>query len=191
MPKRIGYSRVSTKDQNLSSQEADLVKAGCEKIFSDVQSGAKFIREGLDGLLEFLRPGDTGVFWSLLRLGRDIIETSLILRDIEAMGVKVEAVTHEIDSSTAFGRFYINITLAFGQFERELGIERSIRGLRHAASEGRIGGRKMGERKANVQEVKKRFNSARKSTKTKQQALQVVAEEFGIGPATVARYIKE
>jgi DNA invertase Pin-like site-specific DNA recombinase len=37
----VGYIRVSTEDQCLSSQLDELTKAGCEKIFKDKVSGAK------------------------------------------------------------------------------------------------------------------------------------------------------
>lgn len=38
----IGYSRVSTHDQNLDSQVDELIQAGCDPkyIFTDVVSGA-------------------------------------------------------------------------------------------------------------------------------------------------------
>jgi len=55
----IGYARVSTADQNLHLQEDALKKAGCYRIFSDVVSGAKDKRPGLDDALAFLREGDT------------------------------------------------------------------------------------------------------------------------------------
>jgi Resolvase, N terminal domain len=43
---RIGYARVSTADQNPDLQEDALQKAGCEKIFRDVASGAADCRRG-------------------------------------------------------------------------------------------------------------------------------------------------
>ena len=46
--------------------------AGCEEIFTDVISGAKSQRPGLDKALEYLREGDTLVVWKLDRLGRSI-----------------------------------------------------------------------------------------------------------------------
>ena len=44
----VGYARVLTTDQNLDFQNDALHAAGCEKIFTDVASGTKSGREGLD-----------------------------------------------------------------------------------------------------------------------------------------------
>jgi len=37
---KIGYARISTKDQNIELQKEALEKAGCEKIYEDIISGA-------------------------------------------------------------------------------------------------------------------------------------------------------
>ena len=37
----IGYSRVSTTDQNLALQKEALKKAGCERIYEDTISGTR------------------------------------------------------------------------------------------------------------------------------------------------------
>ena len=41
----IGYSRVSTNDQSLDSQVDKSKQYGCEKIFTNVASGAKSERK--------------------------------------------------------------------------------------------------------------------------------------------------
>ena len=48
---KIGYARISTKDQNLELQIDALKKAGCELIFTEIASGAKTDRIELGKLL--------------------------------------------------------------------------------------------------------------------------------------------
>ncbi len=48
---KIGYARVSTKDQNLGLQIDALTKAGCEKIYQDIASGARSERPALNSTL--------------------------------------------------------------------------------------------------------------------------------------------
>ncbi|KAA3662713.1 MAG: recombinase family protein, partial [Chloroflexi bacterium] len=69
---RIGYARVSTKDQNFVLQEDALKQAGCEKVFREIVSGAKTSRPVLNDLLSRLRKGDVLVVWKLDRLGRSL-----------------------------------------------------------------------------------------------------------------------
>lgn len=54
---KIGYARVSTKDQNLDLQLAELEKAGCEKVYSEHKSGIK-ARLELAEAIKYLRKGD-------------------------------------------------------------------------------------------------------------------------------------
>lgn len=69
---RIGDARVSTNDQNLNLQKDALRAAGCERLFTDIVSGAKAERPGLSEALTECRPGDTLVVWRLDRLGRSL-----------------------------------------------------------------------------------------------------------------------
>lgn len=54
---KIGYARVSTKDQNLDLQLAELEKVGCEKVYSEHKSGLK-ARLELAEAIKYLRKGD-------------------------------------------------------------------------------------------------------------------------------------
>jgi DNA invertase Pin-like site-specific DNA recombinase len=43
----FGYARVSTRDQDLAAQDAELRAAGCAKVFKEKISGAKTDRPEL------------------------------------------------------------------------------------------------------------------------------------------------
>ena len=67
---KIGYARVSTRDQNLELQLDALTQAGCELIYQEKASGALAARVELDKFLLQVRPGDTVYIYKLDRLGR-------------------------------------------------------------------------------------------------------------------------
>lgn len=67
---KIGYARVSTKDQNLNLQIEALEKAGCEKIYQEKISGSTKNRPELDKMIDQFRKGDELYVWRLDRLGR-------------------------------------------------------------------------------------------------------------------------
>ena len=63
-----GYGRVSTVDQELEIQLGQLRSAGCERIYSEKESGSKDARRQLLQLIAQLRPGDVVVVAALDRL---------------------------------------------------------------------------------------------------------------------------
>lgn len=137
----IGYCRVSTTDQNQDLQKDELLKAGCEKIFEDVASGAKSDRQGLKEAIEFCRSGDVLVCWKLDRVGRslrDLIET---VNTLKARGVGFRVLTQPVDTTSSAGLLVFQIFGAMAEFERSLIQERTKAGLLAARARGRLGGR--------------------------------------------------
>jgi DNA invertase Pin-like site-specific DNA recombinase len=56
---RVGYARVSSSDQDYSTQEARLKTAGCGVVRAEKASGRSLEgRDELAAIIEFLRPGD-------------------------------------------------------------------------------------------------------------------------------------
>jgi len=55
---KIGYARISTRTQHLDLQIDALKKAGCEKIYKDIISGALSNRPALDQLLNDVNKND-------------------------------------------------------------------------------------------------------------------------------------
>ena len=139
---RIGYTRVSTNDQNLDLQTDALRAAGCKKIFSDHGvSGAKAERSGLDKALDQLRKGDILVIWKLDRLGRSLSHLLSIIEDLKQKGVDFASVQDGFDTSTASGKMVFSVIGAMAEYERNLTRERTRAGLAAARARGRMGGR--------------------------------------------------
>lgn len=68
---KIGYCRVSTKDQDLTRQIESLNKYGCERIYADKSTGKNFVRPEYQKLKDALRAGDILVVHEFDRLGRN------------------------------------------------------------------------------------------------------------------------
>ena len=140
---KIGYARVSTKDQNLELQTEALQKAGCEKIYKETQSAVKE-RPELQSMLNHLRQGDVVVVWKLDRLGRSLKHLIDLVTGFREKGIEFISLNDSIDTTTVQGRLTFNIFASFAEFERELIRERTMAGLQAARERGRIGGRKKG-----------------------------------------------
>lgn len=143
MPTLIGYARVSTPDQNLAMQVEALEKAGCHRVFTDVASGAKASRPGLDEALAYLREGDSLVVWKIDRLGRSLSHLVQTVDDLRDRGVSFRSLNDAgIDTTTRNGKLLFNLFATLAEFERDLIRERTKAGLESAAARGRHGGRR-------------------------------------------------
>ena len=141
---KIGYARVSTRDQNADLQVDAMKQAGCERIYQDIASGAKSARPELDKLLVHVRPGDTVVIWKLDRLGRSLKHLVELVGELAERKVGLQSLNDPIDTTHAQGRLVFNLFASLAEFERELIRERTQAGLSAARSRGRIGGRPKG-----------------------------------------------
>jgi DNA invertase Pin-like site-specific DNA recombinase len=137
----IGYARISTSEQSLDLQLDALERAGVEKVFSDVASGAKAARPGLDQALSHVREGDTLVVWKLDRLGRSIRHLIDTIKLLDERKVGFKSLQESIDTTTSGGRLVFHIFCSLAEFERDLVSERTHAGLHAARARGRKGGR--------------------------------------------------
>ncbi|OWK72349.1 resolvase [Pedobacter sp. AJM] len=141
---RIGYARVSTKEQNLNLQIEALEKAGCEIIFRETISGATKVRPELDKMIAQLRKGDELLVWRLDRLGRSLKHIIDLVLSLSEEGIIIKGLTNGVDTSTINGRLFLNIMASLADYERELIRERTKAGLESARARGRMGGRPKG-----------------------------------------------
>lgn len=138
---KVGYARISTEDQNLHMQEDALKNAGCEEIFSDIASGSKSQRPGLDKALSYVREGDMIVVWKLDRLGRSIQHLIQTVTSLQEKKILFKSLQENIDTGTSSGKLIFHIFGALAEFERDLIRERTDAGLKAARARGRMGGR--------------------------------------------------
>lgn len=180
---RIGYARVSSRDQNLDSQRDMLTAAGCNKIFEDKASGARESRPGWDKILEYLRPGDAIVVTELSRMTRSLMHLLSLVKELEDRDVRIVSLREHIDTSTATGRAFISIIGAINQMERELKAERAAAGRRSAKARGKSGGRPRTDPKL--------LDKARILYEDSNYTAAEVCKTFGIGRRTFFKHLEE
>ena len=132
---KIGYARVSTRDQNLDMQLAALTEAGCDKIYTEKVSGVGD-RTELKAVLEYLRDGDSLVIYKLDRLGRNMKDLLAIIEQLQQQNVSLVSLRDNIDTSSTTGKLIMHIFASLAEFERDLIRERSAEGRREAKKKG-------------------------------------------------------
>ena len=137
----VGYARVSTQEQTLDLQKDALHKLGCERIFTDIASGARSDRQELEGAIKFMRAGDALVVWRLDRLGRSLKHLIETITSLNERKIGFKSLTENIDTTTSGGKLIFHVFAALAEFERDLIRERTRAGLAAARARGRLGGR--------------------------------------------------
>ena len=141
---KIGYARVSTKEQSFDLQVDALHKAGCELIYQEMISGGRAARPILDEVIANLRPNDVLVIWKLDRLGRSLKHLVELVNALREKKIGLQSLNDPIDTTTAQGRLSFNLFASLAEFERDLIRERTQAGLSAARARGRTGGRPKG-----------------------------------------------
>lgn len=185
---KIGYARVSTKEQNLALQIDALNKAGCKNIYEEIASGAKTKRPILDELVKNLREGDVLIIWKLDRLGRTLRHLINLVNDLLTKNIGIVSLNDPIDTTTASGKFAFNMFASLAEFERDLIIARTHAGLSAAKARGRKGGRPNGLSKAAIAKACA-AETLYKDDKLKLTSSQI-AQQLGISKSTLYAYLK-
>jgi DNA invertase Pin-like site-specific DNA recombinase len=117
---KIGYARVSTKEQSLHLQEDALTKAGCTKIYGEKVGSAKTDRPQLNEMIGQLRAGDVIVVWKLDRLGRSLRDLVNLVSKFQQLGVGFQSLQDNIDTTTPTGKLTFHLFAALAEFERDI-----------------------------------------------------------------------
>ncbi len=183
---KIGYARVSTKDQNLNLQMDDLKKAGCEKIFKEKITGATKERPQLQKMIEQVREGDVVYIWKLDRLGRSLKDLITLVNEIKEKGAGLKSLNDPIDTTTPQGKLTFHLFAALSEFERDIIRERTFAGLASARARGRVGGRPKGlSSKAEHTAI-----IAEKLYQDRELSIKNICEQLSISKMTFYNYLK-
>jgi DNA invertase Pin-like site-specific DNA recombinase len=180
---KFGYARVSTPEQSMENQIENLKAAGCERIFSDKVSGSKAKRPGFEEMVKQLRTGDTVTLTSLDRLGRTSKLLLHLLEEWQKENIHIHILSLEMDTSSSAGKLMYSIMAAMAECERNLGRERTLKGLEGARARGRKGGRPPKLSEKQIERMIQLYNEKRLS-------LMEIRLMYGIGKTTLFNYIK-
>lgn len=184
---KIGYARVSTESQNITSQIDLLEKEGCERIYKDFASGVRDNRPGLNQMLEVLRKGDIVIIYKSDRIFRSLKNMVQLIDKFNEIGVGFKSISEpEFDTTTANGKFIIQIFGAVAEFERNLISERTKFGLDNARKRKKLLGRPKGAKPDTIE----KYNYAQHLYENKNTPIDKACEIAGLSKTTFYRIDK-
>ena len=137
----IIYTRVSTKEQADTNTSLETQKRYCENYakangyhivdyFGGTHESAKSDdRKEFKRMLKYVRQSGTIgyiIVYSYDRFSRTGSSAAQISQDLYTQGIQVKAVTQEVDTTSAAGKFQQNLFFMFSQFDNELRKDKTI-----------------------------------------------------------------
>lgn len=141
MGMKIGYGRVSTKEQNTARQEELMKSLGVDKMYIDKISGKNTDRPALLEMLGFVREGDSVIVESISRFARNTKDLLELTEELNNKHVQFISQKENIDTNTPAGKFMLTIFGAVAELEREYIRQRQREGIEIAKEQGKYKGR--------------------------------------------------
>lgn len=183
---KIGYARVSSKDQNLDRQLAALKKEKVFRIFTDTVSGSSTKCPGLDGALNYVCAGDQLIVVSMDRLARSLIDLHRLVDELTERGVSVkflkEGQVYSQDS-TPVAKLMLGLLGSVAEFERAIIRERQAEGIAKAKARGVYKGRAKVLNEEQIMQAREWVSEGIPKAE--------VARRLGIGRTTLYKYLNQ
>lgn len=190
---RVAYARVSSKTQKLDRQIEKLKNKNIDKLFKDIESGAKRERPGLNALLKYIRSNDIVIVTELDRLGRNSHDLTEIMSKINSKGATLEVLNlpsmsgiEDENLRQLINNLVIELYKYQAELERNKIKERQAQGIKIAKKQGRFRGKPPLFSSADDPRLKYSFNLYREGKTLKQ-----VQDYTGINRETFRRYLKK
>lgn len=180
---RVGYIRISTKEQNTARQDELMKNLEVEKIYTDRMSGKNADRPELQKMMDFVREGDSVTVESISRFARNARDLLNLIGTLGEKKVEFVSQKENIDTSTPAGKFMLTVFGAMAQLERDYILERQAEGIAIAKAEGRMKGRPHKQ----LDNFEKVYNDVKNGNLSATKA----AKQLGISRSTWYRKLKD
>ena len=175
MGRTIGYLRVSTSDQDLDKNRADILALANEKRLGNVDwveekvSGVKDWRKRrLGEVFGTLKTGDAVIVSELSRLGRSTLQILEIMKEAKERGIAVHAVKGAWSLNGSMeSKIVLTMLAMIAEIERDLISERTKEGLRARKEAGVKLGRPKGPGKSKLDQHKDKISALLNNGSTK------------------------
>ena len=132
-----GYARVSTRDQDLAGQVAELTALGCARVYREKVSGAKADGLNWPRFLPAWKPGTCLVVSRLDRLARSTRDLLNVIAGVSTRGAGFRSLRDTwADTTSPHGRLMLTVLGGLAEFERELIRSRTGEGRKRAMDRG-------------------------------------------------------
>lgn len=180
---KVGYVRVSTKEQNTARQEEIMKSLEVDKIYIDRLSGKNTDRPALLEMLRFVREGDTVVVESISRFARNTKDLLELTEELNSKHVQFISQKEKIDTDTPAGKFMLTIFGAVAELEREYIRQRQREGIEIAKENGKYKGR--------PEKQLDNFPAVYVQWKKREITAKSASEQLGISRSTFYRKVSE
>lgn len=180
---KVGYVRISTKEQNTARQDLLMQELEVERVFTDKVSGKNQERPELHRMLDFVREGDSLTVESISRFARNTRDLLDLTATLDAKGVQFISKKESIDTNTPAGKFMLAVFGALAELERDNILERQAEGIAIAKTEGRMNGR--------PKKAVDTFESVYLEVKAGKLSATAAAKQIGISRSTWYRKARE
>jgi len=195
MSKNVAYLRVSTVDQDLNKNKADILHFANNKDFGKVEfeeekvSGRKSWKERkIKNIIDDLGDGDRLIVPELSRLGRSTLEVLEILKNAKDKNIAVYSVKEGLELNGSIQAKIMSTMLAlFSELEREFISLRTKEALRARKAAGVKLGRPKGPGKSKLDKSKPEIVALLKNGSTKA----FVAKRYETTQANLSNWIKK
>lgn len=193
--KVIGYLRVSTQDQDLEKNKADILAFANERKIGHVEwveekvSGAKTWRtREIAKAVETLHAGDWLIVPEISRLGRSTLDVLDILAELRKKEVNVYALKGAWQlNGTIESKVFLHLMALFAEIERDLISARTKEALKARKAAGVKLGRPPGPGKSKLDKYRPEIEALIKNGSP----LTFIAARYSVGKTTLINWLRK